>query len=192
MLRVLLGCHCSGVLKKEFVKLGHHVVSCDLKPCAYGWLHHQGDLLEILYSEQWDLGIFSPECRDLCFSGDRWFYEGKKDWKLREQAFSFFQKIYNAPIPKIAVENSHSIFLEREFRKPDQKLHPYHFGDPYKKLTCFWLKGLKPLVPDWNTISWQRYPECHLMPPGPERSAARAKNYPGISRAIALQWGGYG
>ena len=38
--------------------------------------------------------------------------------------------------------------MSTKFRKPNQIIHPYHFGDPYSKATCLWLKGL----PHFSTI----------------------------------------
>jgi hypothetical protein len=53
-------------------------------------------------------------------------------------------RMVNAPIKKIAVENPQGI-MSTMFRKPDQIIHPYYFGDPKKKATCLWLKNLPRL-----------------------------------------------
>lgn len=81
-----------------------------------------------------------------------------------------------------------SYFIERTWRKPDQKVHPFHFGDPYRKTTCFWWRGLvKPLMP--TNIVFRREPAVHNMWPGKDRDKVRAKTYPGIAKAMAEQWG---
>lgn len=41
----------------------------------------------------------------------------------------------NADCDKIAVENPVG-YMNTHFRKPNQIIHPYYFGDPYVKRTC--------------------------------------------------------
>ena len=44
--------------------------------------------------------------------------------------------------------------------KPTQIIHPWMFGDNYSKSTCFWLKGLEPLVPkvtEQPELKWFEY-----------------------------------
>ncbi len=73
------------------------------------------------------------------------------------------------------------------WQKPDQKFHPFHFGDPFRKTTCLWLRGgLKPLIP--TNIIFRREPAAHNMWPSKDRDKLRAKTYPGIARAMAEQW----
>jgi len=186
-LKVLIACECSQVGAIAFRNAGHEAYSCDLQPADGGhpeW-HIQDDAIKIAYQGGWDMMIAHPECKYLCFSGERWCNTDERK-QLRKEAFEFFKSMYNAPIPKRCIENSHSIFLNREFKKPTQSIHPYHFGDPFKKLTCIWLVNLKPLIP--TDILWQRYPQAHREAPGPDRSKRRAKSYPGILNAMARQW----
>ena len=86
------------------------------------------------------------------------------------------------------------------FRRPDQIIQPYFFGDPARKATCLWLKGLELLVPT-NIVEPEiiRYKNgtgtdnpWHMESmklPKEERSKARSKTFPGIARAMAEQWG---
>lgn len=53
-------------------------------------------------------------------------------------------KFVNAPIDKIAIENPTGI-INTVYRKPDQIIDPYYFGDSDKKRTCLWLKELPHL-----------------------------------------------
>ena len=91
--------------------------------------------------------------------------------------------------------------LSREFRKPDQIVHPFWFGDPIRKATCLWLKGLPPLVPtnvvepeprevtgDHGRTMPKWYSDAWKLPPH-ERAMLRSKTFPGIARAMATQWG---
>lgn len=189
-MRGIVGCEFSQVITKAFRDRGHEFYSCDLKPTEGNpdW-HFQEDLFKVLERERFDLGIFHPECKYLCFSGERWMKERPERVELRMLAFEFFKKCMNANIPKICTENSHSIFLNTKYRKPDQTVHPYHFGDPFKKSTCLWLKGLPPLVPTNILPIGKRYPAAWREGPSANRSNIRAKTYPGIAQAMAEQWG---
>jgi len=53
-------------------------------------------------------------------------------------------KIVNAPIEKIAIENPIGI-MSKVYRKPDQIIQPYFFGDEAQKTTCLWLKNMPKL-----------------------------------------------
>lgn len=49
-------------------------------------------------------------------------------------------------IKKIAIENPVGIMSTR-WRKPDQIIEPWQFGDEASKKTCLWLKNLPQLIP---------------------------------------------
>ena len=36
-------------------------------------------------------------------------------------------------------------WLNSHYKKPDQIIHPYYFGEPESKRTCLWLKNLPKL-----------------------------------------------
>lgn len=55
-------------------------------------------------------------------------------------------RIATSDCDKIAIENPVGI-MSTHWRKPDQIIHPYQFGDAYEKRTCLWLKGLPTLTP---------------------------------------------
>jgi hypothetical protein len=188
-MRVLVGCEESQAICIAFRNRGHEAYSCDLQPCSGGhpeW-HIQDDVLRHL-DDGWDLLIAHPECKYLCFSGERWLKNNPERIEKRKAALRFFLILYDWPsIPRKCIENSHSVYLNRAFRKPDQNLHPYHFGDPYQKLTCLWLRNLCPLIP--TNIIFKRYPMCHKECHHKDRSKIRAKTYPGIANAMSEQWG---
>ena len=123
----------------------------------------------------------------------------------RIEAAKFFMLFANTDCDKIAIENPVG-WMNSHYRKPDQIIHPYYFGDNAKKRTCLWLKGLPKLIhtdmlpePEpmyicqgekskGKKIGW-----CEGMrniKGGQEaRSKARSKTFPGIARAMAEQWG---
>lgn len=55
-------------------------------------------------------------------------------------------KFVNADCEKIVIENPVG-YMNTHYRKADQIIHPYYFGDNAKKRTCLWLKGVNPLIP---------------------------------------------
>ena len=197
-MRILVACEESQAVTKELRKLGHEAYSCDVQDCSGGvqkW-HLKVDVLELL-KMQWDMIIAFPPCTHLCNTTQRWFVEGRKDRKLQEDAIDFFMKFVNADCPKIAIENPIGI-MSRVYRKPDQIINPYEFGETECKNTCLWLKGLPKLIPTkiipkekrtrnlWKAVfngkqySWS----------DKETAKFRSKTFPGIARAMAEQWGG--
>ena len=197
-MRILVACEESQAVTKELRKLGHEAYSCDIQECSGGvqkW-HLKVDALELL-KMKWDMIIAFPPCTHLCNSGQRWFTEGKKDRKLQEDAIDFFMKFANADCEKIAIENPVGI-MSSYFRKPDQIINPYEFGETECKNTCLWLKGLPKLKPT-NIIPkeqrthniWQaRFNGKQYSWNDKETGKLRSKTFPGIAKAMAEQWAG--
>ena len=229
-MRVLVACEESQRVCNAFREKGHNAFSCDILPCSGGhpeW-HIQGDVLKILNPyelpfggeviefrtmdgadyviKKWDLIIACPPCTYLTVTGNRWFnvdrYGEKaiRRHKDREEAIKFFMAFANADCERIAIENPVGI-MSSEWRKPNQIINPWQFGDAFEKKTCLWLKGLPELTPT-NIIeipprkkfdsgksmpSW--YAEAWRLPKE-ERAKLRSKTFPGIARAMAEQWGG--
>lgn len=101
----------------------------------------------------------------------------------------FFMQIVLADCEKIAVENPVGI-MSTLYRKPDQIIQPYQFGEPVSKKTCLWLKGL-PLLHSTNVVPYEK---IHSKGKAvswrdPRTAKERSKTYPGIAAAMAEQWG---
>ena len=140
-MRVLVACEFSGVVREAFRALGHDAWSCDLIDSKDASPYHiQGNVLACL-GDGWDLMIGHPPCDYLCGSGWHWTARGLRDPKLSDDAYSFFMRMWNAPIAHIALENPVGK-LSSWFRKPDQIIQPYQFGHDASKATCLWLKNL--------------------------------------------------
>ena len=198
-MHILIACEFSGIVRDAFLAKGHDAWSCDLLPCEDNPQKHiEGDVLTIL-SESWDLLIAHPPCTYLSYAAVRvWNQPGRA--QLREQALEFFMALYNAPIPRIAVENPVG-WPNTVFRKPDQIIHPYYFGDPHLKRTCLWLKGLPRLAPLSHPIKpkplgyyrkgAQKGKACYFTDtvPSPQRAHNRSRSFPSIAKAMADQWG---
>lgn len=220
-MRVLIACEESQAVCKEFRALGHEAYSCDLYECSGGhpeW-HIKGDCLPILNGKckfitqdgdchtintKWDLIIAHPPCTHLSSSG-QWAYSKGKDINLKYEAINFFMKFANADCDKIAIENPIGV-MSKEYRKPDQIIQPYWFGDKAQKSTCLWLKGL-PLLKPTNIVEKGEFVEWVDKKTGrtkrqskydidilknaknkEERSRLRSKTFPGIAKAFASQW----
>ena len=205
-MKVLVACEESQAVCNAFREKGHESYSCDIVPCSGGhpeW-HLQQDVLPLL-KEKWDMIIAFPPCTYLTVTGNRWFnidrYGEKaiQRHKDRKEAIDFFMAFANADCERIAIENPVGI-MSSEWRKPNQIINPWQFGDAFEKKTCLWLKGLPELtptniveipprkkfdsgksMPSWYAEAW------HL--PKEERAKLRSKTFPGIARAMAEQWG---
>lgn len=203
--RVLVACEESQAVTIEFRKRGIEAYSCDLLPCSGGhpeW-HLQQDVTEVL-KKDWDAIIAFPPCTFLTVTGNRWFnierYGDKalQRHKDRDEAVDFFMLFANALCKNIAIENPVGI-MSSAWRKPNQIINPFQFGDPFEKKTCLWLKGFPELIstevvsppertqfgsgksmPAWYADAWRL--------PKEERAKLRSKTFPGIAKAMAEQW----
>ena len=202
-MKVLIACEYSATVRDAFAARGHDAWSCDLLPSDKGGQHIQGDVLEVL-DRGWDLLIAHPPCTYLTNSGVTWLWENKKEnkknlqrWKDLDEGAAFFKRLLDCNIPKICVENPipHKYAVWRIGRKYDQLVQPYHFGHKESKATCFWLKGLDPLVHTTNlkaetmALPYKERNRLHYLPPSPDRWKIRSTTYQGIADAMAQQWG---
>jgi len=139
-LRVLVACEFSGVVRDAFAARGHEAWSSDLLPSETPGQHYQGDVRDIL-NDHWDLLIAHPPCTHLAVSGARWFKEKQSE---QIDAILFFMQFAISNAERYCIENPISIMSSR-WRKPDQIIQPYMFGEDASKKTCLWLKGLPNL-----------------------------------------------
>lgn len=227
-MNVLIACEESQRVATEFRKLGHNAFSCDVEPESGGHpeFHIQEDVLPLLNGccsfktvdgeehtipSKWDLIIAFPPCTYLTSAGTRHYSlkcnsaeKVKERERLRQEAYKFFMMFVNADCEHIAIENPVG-YMNTHYRKPNQIIHPYYFGDPYTKRTCLWLKNL-PELKETNLLP---KPEPMYICQGEKcngkrigwcegikgttggqkgRAKARSKTFPGIARAMAEQW----
>lgn len=218
-MKVLVACEESQAVTIELRALGHEAYSCDILDPSGGhpeW-HVQQDVIPLLSPpiifstldrqehdiDKWDMIIAFPPCTYLTVTGNRWFNVEKYGEKalerirLREEAKEFFMAFANAPCDKIAIENPVGV-MNTGYRKPNQIIQPYQFGDPFEKRTCLWLKGLPNLVPTdvvepparQQLKSGKSMPEWYSNAPKKDRARIRSKTFPGIAKAMAEQWAG--
>jgi hypothetical protein len=192
-MRVLIACEYSGTVRDAFKKLGHYAMSCDILPTDVPGNHYQGDIRDVLQWD-WDLMIAHPPCTYLSNAGARHLYpQGVLNLdRLAKglEAKEFFMELFNAPIPKICVENPipSTVF---ELPKYSQSIQPYEFGHPFKKKTCLWLKNLPPLMATMVVAHTQstKIAGNWFNKGGKDRQKNRAKTFQGIADAMADQWG---
>jgi len=209
-MKILVACEESQAVTKELRKLGHESFSCDLLPCSGGhpeW-HYQQDVFDVI-NKGWDMMIAHPPCTFLAVSGARWLYnkDGSKNeerWKNQAEALDFVQRLMDAPIDKIAIENPISV-ISSNIRKPEQIIQPWMFGDKAQKSTCLWLKNL-PLLEPTDIVEKGEFIEFiskkgvkkkqpkwyfdalkNAKTPA-ERRTLRSKTFKGIAEAMAKQW----
>ena len=172
---------------------------------------------EVYITGDWDLMVAHPPCTYLAVSGAQWYYH-PEDKHLpvekrrphpkfpnraqdREEGAAFFMALANAPIEHIAIENPVGIMSSR-WRKADQAVQPWMFGDEASKNTCLWLKNLPLLQPTKIVGKGERvvmkssgkslpkwYSDALVKAKSPEeRRTLRSKTFPGFAKAIAEQW----
>lgn len=196
-MKVLIACEFSGVVREAFRKRGHDAWSCDLLPALDGSeFHFQMPIYDLLEEERtvgegFDLIVSHPPCTYLSGAGNK-HYANRPD--LYEPAAEFAMSFFDYA-DRVAVENPIGR-LSRLWRKPDQIVQPYWFGDPFEKRTCLWLKNLPKLEPT-NMVepeprvifsSGKSMPAWYNLPPSKERSNLRSITFQGFAEAMAIQW----
>lgn len=191
-MKVLVACEFSGTVRDAFLALGHDAISCDLLPTESPGPHIEGDVLEEL-QKPWDLVIAHPPCTYLANSGVSWLdrQPGRREKMLA--AADFFRACLNANAPRVAVENPvmHGEGQRAVGRNWDFSVHPWQFGHPYSKQTCFWVRMVPPLWPTKIVASKGTHAhQPHIdKGSGDERRKRRSVTFPGIAQAMAEQWG---
>lgn len=207
-LRVLIGCETSGIVRRAFLDRGHDAWSCDLLPADdRSNRHMQCDVRDVL-DMGWDLlAVMHPPCTRLCNSGVRWLTKPPEGrtlddmWRELDEGAALFSACWNAPIPRVAIENPvmHRHAKERieNYQPFAQSVQPWQFAtdpdgpDNERKRTCLWLRGLPKLKPTGTLDGSTARDSVHKATPGPDRWKQRSKFFPGLAAAMADQWGGY-
>jgi hypothetical protein len=215
IIKILIACEFSGVVRDAFIKRGHDATSCDLIDTEVDGPHYKGSVYDIL-GDGWDMMIAHPPCTYLCSSGLHWNKNSAHRQYETECAIDFVRGLMEANIPKICIENPVGC-ISTKIRKPDQYIQPYEFGHDASKKTGVWLKGLpllKPTIyvePRIVKLSYTKrpvnitgYKKYHTeykrwanqtdsgqnkLGPSETRSNERARTYSGIAEAMSIQWG---
>lgn len=214
-MRILVACEYSGRVRNELLAMGHDAMSCDYEPPMTPGPHYRGDVMEII-GDGWDGMIAHPPCTYITaacawafndpdfdrYPGVGYHQRVKPDTltgqarrDAREAAAAFVIALWDTPIPRVIIENPKGS-LSRMWRKPDQIVHPWEFGDDASKETHFWIRGCAPVRPDCRPFQprivngkrrWSNQTDTgqNRLSPGADRWKLRSATYPGIARALA-------
>lgn len=120
-----------------------------------------------------------------------------------KKAIVFFMQCALADCEHIAVENPVGI-MSSIWRKPEQIIQPYEYGENARKSTCLWLKNLPLLQPtkmvnpgeiiDGKSVNAGLYHAVDengkiLAWNDPKTAIIRSRTFTGIASAMAEQWG---
>lgn len=229
---ILIACEESQRSCNAFRKLGFNAFSCDIQESSGGhpeW-HIRGDCLPLLDGScefvtedgkrhkiegKWDLIIAHPPCTYLSvLNGTVYANLAKKEFgkvqiaareRNRRAAACFFMQFVFCNCPHVCIENPTG-FMNSHYRKPDQIIEPYMFGDNERKRTCLWTRGLPLLDYDKNLKAPEPkmytrkgrpvyfFDMCAMDKEKETGSYAncgkeRSKTFPGIAKAFAEQFG---
>ena len=196
-----MACEESGRVTSCLRRLGIEAYSCDILPTRGNpeW-HIQRDVTELL-KEPWDAILAFPPCTHIATSGASWFKEKRKDGRQQE-GIDFFMKFVtyaeSHPFCLMAIENPVGI-MSSIYRKPDQIIQPYQFGEDASKKTCLWLfnlpllKPTKYVPPSWyyeGKPRWSNQCKGGQDRQGQHKNRGRDRSvtYQGVADAMASQW----
>lgn len=228
-MKILVACEESQRVCIAFRNKGHEAYSCDILDCSGGhpeW-HICDDVTPLLNGNvtfktqdgkehvidgHWDMILAFPPCTHLAVSGAPSFAKKREDGRQRE-GLEFFCQFFNVECDKIVIENPVNIIggkyclkwfpdIVQKYRLPrkaTQFIQPYEFGEPTRKKTGLWIKGLPKLQPtnivDPKLITYidkngkaKTDTEWHWSTGGGS-GKQRSKTFIGIAEAMAEQWG---
>jgi hypothetical protein len=170
--------------------------------------------------------VCHPPCTRLCNSGVRWLdspvqkrapddatAEEKAWWptldltarraimqRLLREGVALFAACWQAPVPRVAIENpvmhKHGRALLPADLPAPHTVQPWWFGNPAKKATGWYLRGLPKLVatdrltpPPTGSAEAKAWEQVHRASPGKNRARERSRSFPGMAAAAADQWG---
>lgn len=228
-MKILVACEESQRVCIAFRDKGHEAYSCDILECSGGhpeWHIHE-DVLPLLNGNvnfttqdglkhhidgRWDMILAFPPCTHLAISGARYFEKKREDGRQRE-GLEFFCKFFEADCDKIVIENPVNIvggqYCIKWFpdivekyglpRKATQYIQPYEYGEPTRKKTGLWIKGLPKLKPtnvvEPKLIQFTKkdgsigYDSEWHWQTGKGEGRERSKTFKSIAKAMADQWG---
>jgi hypothetical protein len=225
--KVLIGFSCCPLTAKAMAAHGHDVWTCDLLP-SRGWRQHiQCDIRDVL-GAPWDFAILHPMCTRMtlssawaCADPDFEKYPGvgyhqkikpgtvvgRERREARDSDVKVFKNYFRLPYP-VECENPAPSFLNTAFRPPDQRVHPYQFGDDASKGTGFWRSPEVPMlvIDPASRVSgrivgtdkrgrpverWANQTDSgqNRLAPSDDRWLDRSATYPGIAFALGDQRG---
>ena len=199
-MKILIACEFSGIVREAFKARGHDAWSCDLLDTEIPGQHIKGDVLKNL-NNGWDLMIGFPPCTYLSHAANRSLKDNPNRKIKQLEAFDFFMRLYNSPINKVCLENPRG-WITQLYRREDQVIEPFEFGESERKRTCLWLKNLPPLMKGPVNPNGMIPKKIIKRKTGQraggnygyyyvqgKKAKDKSRTFPGIAKAMAEQWG---
>ena len=218
-MRWLIGYSTCPHTRAAIERAGHEVWTCDLRADPHP-RHLQCDIWDVA-NDRWDAGIFHPTCTYVNVASawafadpnfERWpgvgYHQrvrpetltGAARREARDDAVENFMRLDRLPYPT-AIENPAPSQISTRYRRPDQIIQPYDFGDDASKGTGLWLDRLPKLAPTLRVAGrvvvrngrpaerWANQTDSgqNRLTPGDGRWLDRSRTYPGIANAFG-QW----
>lgn len=198
----------SGLVRDAFLAQGLDCISIDLEPTKRPGPHIQGDVFDHL-NDGYAWAIMHPTCQYMAGSGLHW--NDRVPGRNLMTAFwlNRVRMLMDCPIPIWAIENPVGA-IGTQIMPSHQTIQPYQFGDDASKRTQLWLRGLPKLRPTgWRAgrivepdpqdlfgggvERWENQTDDgqNRLGETKDRWMKRSETYPGVARAMALQWGEY-
>lgn len=169
----------SGVWSRPYERAGYTVIRVDLqRGLDVRSFTHPGPVHGIL---------LAPPCTHFTAASSRLWkqydYNGRTNESLALVDAGLRFVALHAPV-WWALENPPGR-LKQWLGAPRYTFHPFHHGDPWKKMTCLWGRftppARSPVEPVW-TLNGQS--SISRIPPGPDRANKRAATPPGFAQAF--------
>lgn len=196
-MNVLIGCEFRGTVRDAFTAKGHNAISCDLLPTESEGPHIQGDIVDVVQSDYWDLFICHPDCTALTVAGNGTYGRNKPRHGERISAVRWTENLWRLGkkhAKKVCFENPVSVLASMSNLPKAKYIHPWQFGHPEQKKTGLYLHELPPLMPTDNvyeymiTLPRAERERTFFESPGPDRWKRRSKIFQGWADAMADQW----
>lgn len=219
-LPILIGCEYSATERDAFRARGFEAWSCDLKPTDGDprW-HIQGDIQDAIrgchkswvsngsgpeyVTPRWSLIVLHVDCTAMAVCGNKHYGRGKLKHADRNRAIDWTcdtVELALAHADHVALENPASVIfpiLRDDFQADVQYIQPWQHGHPEQKKTGLALWSLPRITPTNDvqahmmTLPRSERERIFYMPPSADRGHERSRAYPGISEAMAQQWGDF-
>jgi hypothetical protein len=150
-----------------------------------------------MLDESWDLIIMHPPCTALTVAGNSTYGEGKPRHVERLLAARWTENLWFQCLDsseKVCFENPVGVLSRLTAMPKANYVQPYQHGHREQKKTGLFLRGLSPITETENVYEeMMRLPKnkrerLHYLPPSLDRWKIRSKTFPGIAKAMALQW----
>lgn len=188
-MKVLVLFERSASMRSALSSRGHMAVSCDLQPCDIPGYHLEMDY-RLALKFDWDAIFAFLPCTYTSKAALHLAYlsaERRKGIEWTVEAFNAI-KAHSAPIK--VIENPPG-FISSHIQKPSLIIHPYQFGDPFRKTFCLWTEGLPPLM--FGTVTQTR--NSIMNKSNGQMTQQQRQNirsswsyYPAMISAICDQW----